>query len=175
MLTASDGGLIQSLRYDDGGAWPTPADGDGYSLTLIAPESNSNFGEAISWRPSLALGGSPGGSDALPFGGTTSEELLAYALVNPLGGISALIESLEVNGSFDDYLVATTSTKSGADSAEISVEFSSDLENWQSGTAVYLGSSEGGEGVALRYWRAPLPITSGMPVHYARLLLRVRP
>ena len=174
LLIAADQTPIQSLRYHDRAPWPLPSDGGGYSLTLISPESNPDLGEAASWRASVHLGGSPGRSDTLPFTGSTPNELLAYALDNPLAGITALIQNLEVKGSFDDYLVATISAKVAADDAQISVEFSPDLENWQSGTAVYLGSDEGSDGVTLRHWRAPLPVTSGTPVRYARLVLTAR-
>lgn len=174
LLIAADQTPIQSLRYHDRAPWPLPSDGGGYSLTLISPESNPDLGEAASWRASVHLGGSPGRSDTLPFTGSTPHELLAYALDNPLAGITALIQNLEVKGSFDDYLVATISAKVAADDAQISVEFSPDLENWQSGTAVYLGSDEGSDGVTLRHWRAPLPVTSGTPVRYARLVLTAR-
>ena len=175
LLTAADGSPIQSLRYNDRAPWPLSADGGGDSLTLIAPQSNPDPGEAASWRASIDLGGSPGRSDALPFTGSTPEELLAYALVNPQSGISVSIQNLEDNGSFDDYLVATISANAGADEAEFLIEFSPDLKDWESGTAVYLGSSEGGDGVTLRHWRAPAPVTSGTPVRYARLVVTTRP
>lgn len=61
-----------------------------------------------------------------------------------------------------------------ADEAQISIEFSPDLENWQNGSAVYLGSNEGADGVTLRHWRAPMPVTSGTPVRYARLVLTAK-
>jgi hypothetical protein len=173
-LIAADGSVIRSLRYRDRAPWPLPADGDGFSLTLIAPQSNPDPGEAANWRSSVDLGGSPGQSDALPFTGSTPDELLAYALVNPLAGISASIQNLENNGSFDDYLVATITANSAADDAWISIEFSPDLENWKSGTAVYLGSNEGSDGVTLRHWRTPLPVSAGTPLQYARLVVTAR-
>lgn len=175
LLTAADKTPIQSLSYNDRAPWPLPADGGGYSLTLIAPQSNPDLGEAASWRASVGLGGSPGDSDAVPFTGSTPDELFAYALANPLAGITASVQNLEVNGSSDDYLVAMIAANVAADDAQISVEFSPDLESWQSGTAVYLGSAEGSDGVTLRHWRAPMPVTSGTPVHYARLVLVARP
>jgi len=174
LLIAADNFVIQSFRYNDRAPWPNPADGEGYSLTLIAPRSNPDPGEAASWRSSVDLGGSPGQSDARPFNGSTPVELLSYALVNPLDGISASIRNLEVNGSFDQYLVATISAKSATDDARISIEFSSDLEDWERETAVYLGSSEGSDGVTLRHWRTPVPISTGSPLQYARLVVTAR-
>lgn len=175
LLNAADGSLIQSFRYNDRAPWPLSADGDGYSLTLIAPQSNPDPGEAVNWRSSVNLGGSPGGSDALLFTGSTPEELLSYALVNPLSGISASIQNAEINGSFDDYLVATVASNPAADEAQLTIEFSPDLESWERGTAVYLGSGEDGNGVSLRHWRAPMPVTAAQPVRYARLVVTARP
>lgn len=175
LLTAADGAPIRDFRYGDQAPWPLPADGDGYSLTLIAPTSNPDAGDAANWRPSIGLGGSPGGSDALPFTGLTSNDLLAYALADPLAGISAIIQNLADNDSFNDYLVATIFVKAAADDARISIEFSSDLVTWQSGSAVYLGSNPESDGLTLRHWRAPTPVTSGTPLRYARLVLTARP
>ena len=38
-LSAGDGSAVQSFRYNDRAPWPEEADGNGYSLVLIAPES----------------------------------------------------------------------------------------------------------------------------------------
>ena len=173
LLNASNGDSIQSFRYDDGGLWSQNADGEGYSLTLIAPFLDP--GEATSWRSSVGEGGSPGGSDALEFIGSTPEELFAYALIDPIGGISASIQNVEVDDIFDDYLVATTFTRSAADDVEIFVEFSSDLENWDRGIGVYLGSDETGDGVTQRHWRTPMPLNADSPWQYARMVLIARP
>ncbi|YCM45798.1 lamin tail domain-containing protein [Verrucomicrobiaceae bacterium 227] len=174
LLTAANGYPIQSFRYGDSAPWPLPADGWGYSLSLIAPQSNPEHGAAESWRSSVGLGGSPGQSDSLPFTGSTPEELLDYALANPLAGISASIRNLEVKGNFDDYLVATVSTKIASDDARVSIEFSADLKTWERGTAVYLGADDEGNGIEQRHWRVPLPAASGTPLRYARLVVTAR-
>lgn len=174
-LVAADGSPIRNFNYDDRAPWPVPADGDGYSLTLIAPSASPDSGEAMNWRSSLALGGSPGGSDAVAFEGSTADELLEYALEDPLGGITVSIRSLEDNGSFDNYLVATVSTNSGTDDAFVEVEFSSDLETWERGSAVFLGSDEQGQGVTRRDWRAPTPWSVNEPLRYTRLIVTARP
>ena len=132
-------------------------------------------GTAESRRASITEGGSPGGSDGEAFAGTTSDELLEYALVDPLAGVSASVRNFEVNGSFDDYLVATVHANAAADDAEILIEFSADLESWQRGTAVYLGSDEQSGGVTLRHWRSPVPVSAGTPLRYARVVLKSRP
>jgi len=40
--------------------WPEAADGDGFSLELISPESNPDHNEATNWQVSSVIGGSPG-------------------------------------------------------------------------------------------------------------------
>ncbi|MDB2673544.1 lamin tail domain-containing protein [Akkermansiaceae bacterium] len=173
-LLATEGAVIQNFQYDDRAPWPLPADGDGFSLSLIAPAGNPDPGEAANWRSSLVAGGSPGVSDGLPFQGTTADGLLAYALVDALEPFTISIRNFEDNGSFGEYLVATVSTMPGADDARVVVEFSSDLENWESGTAVFLGSDEQA-GVTRREWRAPTPWSVNNPLRFARLVVTARP
>lgn len=174
-LIAADGAVIQDFSYHDRLPWPELSDGDGFSLTLIAPGQNPDGGSAVNWRASLTPGGSPGSSDHRPFTGSTSGDLLAYALVDPLDGISASLQTLENNGSIDNYLVATVTTNTAIDDAEISLEFSADLITWQSGSAVYLGSNRPSPEVSVRNWRAPTPVTAANPLRYARLVLTARP
>jgi hypothetical protein len=71
--------------------------------------------------------------------------------------------------------VAKVAGKTAADDAKVTVEFSSDLVNWQSQGAVYLGSSREGLNTTLRHWRAPLPSDSATPPRYARLVLKTAP
>ena len=64
-LNGSDGIPILSFSYGDSSPWPPEADGDGYSLVLIAPETAPNHDLAAQWQASLTLGGSPGTTDTL--------------------------------------------------------------------------------------------------------------
>ena len=174
-LDAADGTPILNFRYNDRAPWPLPADGNGYSLTLISPSSNPDLSDAVNWRASANLGGSPGRSDALPFEGSTAAELFEYALDDPTDGISGSFLNLENNGSFDDYLVVTVAAKLAADEAQFVIEFSQDLENWERGTALYLGSEDQPNGSSLRSWRAPEPVSFNQPMKFARLVLTARP
>ena len=65
-ITLSDatGQVIHSVDYRDG--WYNMTDGDGYSLTIRDPTSvdTSAWGSKIGWRPSAAVGGSPGWDDS---------------------------------------------------------------------------------------------------------------
>lgn len=57
-LYDDDGMLVDTVAYDDGGAWPGSADGDGPTLELVNPGLDNN--NSTAWDPSLAIGGTPG-------------------------------------------------------------------------------------------------------------------
>ena len=173
-LSAADSTEILSLRYNDGSPWPLRPDNAGTSLTLVAPGRIPDPGDPENWRSSLLPGGTPGTSDAMPFTGATAKELLAYTLPDPIAGISPSIEAIEVNGSTDPYLVASLPQYLSADDAVIEMQFSADLKGWQSGSAVFLGSSDLKDNVILKRWRALLPLSDNEPLRYARLVVRPR-
>ena len=57
-LYDDDGMLVDTVTYDDGGAWPGSPDGDGPTLELVNPGlDNAN---STAWDPSLVMGGTPG-------------------------------------------------------------------------------------------------------------------
>ncbi|MDF7822785.1 lamin tail domain-containing protein [Pontiellaceae bacterium B12227] len=68
MLFASNNVQIMDFSYDDGGFWPSRADGGGSSLELntplaapgTQPEKNDYLGNESSWRSSREYHGSPG-------------------------------------------------------------------------------------------------------------------
>ncbi len=174
LLTRADGLIIQEFRYNDRAPWPEKADGEGYSLTLIAPSMNPPLSDPASWRSSLTPGGTPGSSDALTFEGTTADQLLEYALVDPFKGITTSIQEFELEGVIQPYMVAEVITRAASDDAIVSVEFSQDLKDWQSGIAVYLGSNEEDQELTRRFWRTPEPTTSPSSSRYARIVVRSR-
>jgi hypothetical protein len=92
-----------------------------------------------------------------------------------MNGISGSFQNLEKNGSLDDYLVVTVAARLAADDAQFVIEFSRDLENWERGTAFYLGSEEHSSGISMRSWRAPEPVSFNQPMKFARLVLTARP
>jgi hypothetical protein len=59
-------GPILSFNYNDGGRWPVAADGQGFSLVPVNPNSNIAPGDPRSWRGSTHPGGSPGTDDPPP-------------------------------------------------------------------------------------------------------------
>lgn len=57
-LFAQDGTLVDAVSYEDGDGWPLSADGTGDSLELANPMGDPN--NAVNWRASPDLHGSPG-------------------------------------------------------------------------------------------------------------------
>src|SRR5690606_3720554 len=55
-LLDRDGGVIADFEYDDGGAWPERADGDGSALE----HAGGSYADPANWRSSTAVHGSPG-------------------------------------------------------------------------------------------------------------------
>jgi len=64
-LDAPVGGMVHEFTYND--AWYDHTDGDGFSLTIRNPLGDrALWDQALGWRASAALGGTPGYEDALP-------------------------------------------------------------------------------------------------------------
>ena len=57
-LQNANGDMVISGEYDDGDAWPSLADGDGYSLEIIDPLGNAS--SQRNWAESVKPGGTPG-------------------------------------------------------------------------------------------------------------------
>ena len=58
-LVTSENSIIRSFTYNDVAPWPTAADGIGFSLELVDPNSNPDHNDPASWQASSQLGGSP--------------------------------------------------------------------------------------------------------------------
>ena len=54
---------IFNLRYNDKAPWPETADGDGFSIVQIYPDSNLDINDGHNWRASSAIHGSPATED----------------------------------------------------------------------------------------------------------------
>jgi hypothetical protein len=135
-LFARDGALIDELTFDDEFPWPSAADGAGYSLV------KSIGGE---WRRSGKVGGSPGSHDAVEFDGVAGndtdsdglDDLLEFYLgANPReSGSGPEAIRLEVH---DANLVLRVTRRVGADSLQMLVEQSSDLESWKVSDSIFV-------------------------------------
>jgi hypothetical protein len=136
-------GTIREFAYDDAAPWPVEADA-GWSLVLIAPETNPDHTLAANWRASARPGGSPGRPDdarfpADPLGdadGNGERDLIDYVLGNAPGVSSRLPTLTAVAGQGSEpavlrlsYAVSLTAT-----SADVGVSFSTDLTTWQDAT-----------------------------------------
>ena len=75
-LLGSDGSVLQSFRFNDGGSWPGRADGRGSSLELISPSTDLSVSN--SWRSSGEFGGSPGYDGEGPSDDVVINEILTH-------------------------------------------------------------------------------------------------
>jgi len=56
---------IVNIRYNDNFPWPVSADGSGFSIVQVYPDSNLNINDGINWRASVNINGSPGEADVI--------------------------------------------------------------------------------------------------------------
>jgi hypothetical protein len=84
---------IAEFTYDDSGAlWHPTTDGDGYSLVIVNPLSaTSTWSEGSAWRPSGAIGGSPGSGDSIvgDIDGDGAVSLIDLAIMQSYFGTSS--------------------------------------------------------------------------------------
>ena len=64
MTVVAAGTVLHDFAYDDDSPWPTAPDGQGRTLTLVAPATAPDPADPASWRSSGARDGTPGSSDA---------------------------------------------------------------------------------------------------------------
>lgn len=178
ILVVSDTqGEIRNFTYDNNVPWPPEADGEGYRLVLIAPQTTPNHANPFNWRGSVAKNSAPAASDDVSFTGNASADLdqdglnafVEYSLAtddssNATGpsSITPGKQTLMVSGTPGDYLTLTIRRAAAADDAKASVEFSSDLATWFSDDAhVVLASRvRNATGEAVEVWRAKDPISA---------------
>ena len=156
VITDSNGAIVLDLTYNDADPWPASADGDGYSLVLIDPESQPDLNNPSSWRTSSGADGNPGTSDALSYpswkidngiakdaGDPDHDDLthfMEYALGSdpfqhsPQSAPAAGIRPLDVDGVIDDYLTIEIQRRAGADDVITTPQFSADLLTWLGGS-----------------------------------------
>jgi hypothetical protein len=128
-LTALNGGNIRTFTWNDKLPWPVAADGNGHSLTLVAPLTNPDHSLPENWRPSVLPDGTPAAGDsepapANPAGDTDGDgwsNLMEYALGNPRATAVVLP---------DKTPALQLIRRIGADSARVIVESSPDLQSW---------------------------------------------
>jgi len=160
VITAADGSTVRDFTYNDKAPWPSAADGEGFSLVLIAPLSNPDHNDPANWRRSSRPGGSPAGSDISPFPVAPAED-------NDGDGFNALTEHFfgtsdgspagrpDFSVMFDesDALQIQLRRDAGAQGVGFAFETSTDLENWlQVDSATFVGLQNGDSGFPLETW-----------------------
>ena len=147
LLVATDNSILRDFTYNDKSPWPEAPDGDGMTLTLVDPFRNPGHDDPISWRSSVATGGTPNGFDATTFTGVAAQDadqdqltaLAEYAFGSsdndatdkpfPVG----VVESLDVGFGDEDYFVISYQRNLAADDVEYEVQVTDDLVNWVTG------------------------------------------
>jgi hypothetical protein len=144
-LADGNGATVRDFAYDDSHPWPADADGNGYSLHLVAPERNPDPGDFRSWRASVQPGGSPGGTDQTTLGewmdanglddpnrdenGDGISNFLLYATGGDL--LPDPFAALPVLSLRDGFVEVSIRQRAGADDVILTPEVSEDLLDWQ--------------------------------------------
>jgi hypothetical protein len=84
-LNDSAGTAISLFSYDDTGAWPGRADGNGSSLEVL--DLAANYDTPDNWQSSVQFGGTPGGTILLPVGDVVINEVLTHTDLPALDSI----------------------------------------------------------------------------------------
>ncbi len=170
-LSHGSGTAIHDFVYDDNVPWPSEADGDGVSLTLIDPSSAPDQALAASWQVSSNPAGSPGLAEgASPFAqwmasngfvdplgewnASGISNLMAYALGADLtagsGGSNPLVTLVEIEG--EHYPVIEFRRRVGASDVSFVAQVSADLDDWSGATVPYdaIPRGDGTESVFIR-------------------------
>ena len=133
------------MAYETSGAWPTAADGDGYSLVRIRPTAPADT--PTNWRPSTGPGGNPGDTDsvslatwlpghgfqnALDSGADGLPALIAFLCGTDLSGLpgAGLVITPE-NGSAPPTALVTFRHRLAADQVTLQVQSTADFIAWQ--------------------------------------------
>ena len=130
------------FSYNDSGAWPSSADGDGRSLALNDPSSIPDYSDPTSWSSSEVIGGTPGTGGAIPqFTGSPDADadgdgltdFLEYALGTDNNEVdnAGFLEVTADNGAISAQLHA----RLAAYDVDWIAETSSDLTTWETGGA----------------------------------------
>jgi hypothetical protein len=167
---------IQNFTYDDALPWPVEADGSGYSLVLIAPDSDPDHGLASNWRASSLPGGNPGANDSQPFSGMAPAD-------DDFDGLPALVEyaigssdesrntsGISMSQGLDGFVTVSYSLNVAADEVISEIQSSSDMVTWNADFSV-LSQTPDGEGKVMIVVRSLAPATAG---YFVRLQVKTR-
>lgn len=183
-LRRADGMVLHSFVYSDQPPWPVEADGGGYSLVLMDPASNPDHGDPRSWRASVAIGGSPGGTDAIAYdewkaangghgdGEDRDGDGFTTLLEFYLGGDPRAAEQVLApvyDEQADGSLLVSVTRRAGADGAGPVPEVSANLSDWsENQAAVFLGVERLGGSPVRDRLHFRIPPAEGMPARFLR-------
>ncbi|MFT5108786.1 MAG: hypothetical protein ACI9UA_004430, partial [Pseudoalteromonas tetraodonis] len=189
-ILAADDSVIRDFTFNDKSPWPEAADGDGYTLELIDPDSNPDHAIATNWRASRGVHGTPAG-ELLPldFLGWQSWNFSASELADPTvsdpgadpdgDGLSnfaefalgtaphdtitrtGLPEATIEEFAGENYLVMSYDEWAGASSVTYTVEVGSDLISWPGATVEVGTPVDHGDGKITRKFRSATSIFDG--------------
>jgi len=189
-LLAGDDSVIRRFTYNDKAPWPESSDGDGFSLVLVDPAGNPDHADPLNWRPSVALHGTPAGTDATTFSGDPRADLdtdgtnalLEYAFkssdATPRDSIlpGAHLISHDFGTGPVSTLSFTFSRNLAADDLIYTVQLSANLTAWNTdpGALIHTASLNNGDGTSSETYLMAAPISANTQ-KFIRLLVQVRP
>ncbi|CAN5395771.1 lamin tail domain-containing protein [soil metagenome] len=186
-LSFGAGTAIHEFEYDDAPPWPTSADGDGFSLVMIAPSTRPDHGDPFTWRPSTSIGGNPGTTDSQTFLGDPAADQdhdgIFALMEHALGGSDSLpdpgllpaasLQPHAVGGIPGEFLTFAFRRNLAADDIVYTVETSADLLSWLP-NGVFVSSTNNGDGTTTETYRSPNP-HGVVPGEFIHLKVTQRP
>lgn len=134
------GQTIADVRYNDKSPWPVDSDGTGYSLVYSSGAADN----ALSWRPSATIGGTPGHSDSIALANWMTANGIADSNADTdLDGSPALIEYAAGTAPTQPNGILFTDTTSNtlqypvsltSERTPLTLEVSDDLITWRTVT-----------------------------------------
>ena len=166
-LVGANQASIQKFTYGDSAPWPEEADGNGFSLVLVSPESSPNHNVAVSWTTGAEFG-TPGTGEEIVGGTTFSGDPNAD---NDGDGLSAFAEyalgTLDTDGASgpgavevaedSGNLLLSFPKNTAASDVIFSVERSTDLKNWTSQGVKLVSETPINDGLATAVFQSEVP------------------
>jgi len=175
------GGVIRDFTYSSEFPWPVSAgDGQGFALVLSDPLANPIHDDPLTWRASVAVGGSPGGDDTVPFTGNPNVDgdgdgltmLLEYVFgtsdADPNDHASIHVSFVESGG--EEFLQVAIPASLSTTGIEVVLESSGNLIDWNvSAGLAQVSETNHGDGTITRSYRSLLPVPSGIVREFFRV------
>lgn len=166
-LSFGAGEPLSDFEYNDQAPWVTSADGGGKSLTRIFSGSGSQIDDPFTWRASVVAGGSPGGSDAVPFSGDANMDLDRDGLTSLLEHFHGTDDSVidvasdlfSIIGASEGLVTFAMQRSLAGDDLAWEIESSPDLAVWTPvGTTLSpLSNTDNGNGTSALEFLVPSP------------------